>query len=171
MFNGPSLFINKPKSKRLLYKWHSESHYYPKRRRFLNIWIPLFTSKNLVNGTMSFKEQSHKKTFPFTQYIGYDKESKGKKNHFIQYEIPNNFLDEFSEHFCINEPGDLIVFHKNLVHKSNLNKSERYSFALVMRVWTPLDDLTFSGKMGIRPYDEDFFGSPEIEVSKIYIRQ
>ena len=45
LIDGPSLFINRPKTKRLLYKWHSESHYYPKRRRFLNIWFPLFTKK------------------------------------------------------------------------------------------------------------------------------
>ena len=29
LVDGPALFINRPKTKRLLYKWHSESHYYP----------------------------------------------------------------------------------------------------------------------------------------------
>ena len=41
LINGPGVFVNRPNTKRLLYKWHSESHYYPKRRNFLNIWFPI----------------------------------------------------------------------------------------------------------------------------------
>ena len=33
--HGPNIFIDKPKTKRLLYKWHSEANFYPKRRGFL----------------------------------------------------------------------------------------------------------------------------------------
>ena len=50
LINGPGIFINRPKTKRLLYKWHSESHYYPKRRNFLNIWFPIFFNKSEKNG-------------------------------------------------------------------------------------------------------------------------
>ena len=47
LMDRPGIFVNRPKTKRLLYKWHSESHYYPKRRNFLNIWLPIFYNKML----------------------------------------------------------------------------------------------------------------------------
>ena len=86
LIDGPGIFINRPKTKRLLYKWHSESHYYPKRRNFLNIWFPIFVNKSEKNGTMYIKEKSHLlNDLPFNEYQGFDKSSENKKNHFIQY--------------------------------------------------------------------------------------
>lgn len=50
------------------------------------------------------------------------------------------------------KPKDLVFFHRNLVHRSNQNKSDKYSFAVVSRIWDPSDDLTLSGSMGATPY-------------------
>lgn len=155
LFNGPGLFINRPNTERLLYKWHSEAHYYPKRRKFLNLWIPLMTEKTQANGTMSFKVGSHLRDFPFSEYSGYNKDSEGKSNHFLQYEIPECLLQKYPIHWCVNQPGDLVVFHRNTVHTSNLNKSELYSFALVLRAWDPSEDLTLSGSAAAKPYKDD----------------
>ena len=163
LVDGPAIFVNRPQTERLLYKWHSEQHYYPKRRRFLNVWIPLFENKLEINGTMSFKEKSHLKDFPFADYQGYNKDSKDKSNYFIQYEIPANFLDEYNERFCVASPGDLYVFHKNLVHRSNANNTDRYSVAIVARVWDPSDDLTLSGTMHATPYGGNI-GRPDLLV-------
>ena len=151
LVDGPAVFINRPNTERLLYRWHSEVHYYPKRRKFLNIWIPLFVSKTKNNGTMSFKEGSHKHAFPFVEYQGYTSKSE-KKNSFIQFEIPPNFLTEFLEHWCVANRGDLIMFDKNLAHTSNANISESYSAALVARIWDPSEDLTLSGDVAAQPY-------------------
>ena len=150
LLDGPALFINRPNTKRLLYKWHSESHYYPKRRRFLNIWLPLFNQKTKANGTMSFKEKSHKSEFPFSDYVGYDNET--KKNSYTQYEIPSKFVENYKEYFCEASPKDLVIFHRGLVHKSNINNSNKYSLAAVARVWDPTDDLTLSGDIDALPY-------------------
>ncbi len=152
LIDGPALFINRPNTERLLYKWHSEAHYYPKRRRFLNIWLPLFDIKSKDNGTMTFKVAAHKRDFPFTEYQGYNKDTQNKSNHFIQYEIPANLLNEYKEHWCEVSPGDLIIFHKNIPHTSNQNISKKYSVAVVARVWDPTDDLTLSGSIAATPY-------------------
>jgi ectoine hydroxylase-related dioxygenase (phytanoyl-CoA dioxygenase family) len=125
----PALFVNRPNTERLLYKWHYEAHYYPKRRRFLNIWFPLFDTKLIDNGTISFKLGSHKRDYPFTDYQGYNKDTQDKLNHFTQYEIPGNVLNEFQEYFCEVSPSDFIIFHKNLPHTLNLNTSKKYSVA------------------------------------------
>ena len=151
LVDGPAVFVNRPNTERLLYRWHSEVHYYPKRRKFLNIWIPLFVAKTKSNGTMSFKEGSHKHSFPFVEYQGYTSKSE-KMNSFVQLEIPPNFLTEFSEHWCEANPGDLIVFDKNLAHTSNANTSSNYSAALVARIWDPSEDLTLSGDVAGTPY-------------------
>jgi ectoine hydroxylase-related dioxygenase (phytanoyl-CoA dioxygenase family) len=152
LLDGPALFVNRPRTDRLLYKWHSEAHYYPKRRRFYNIWFPLFSDKNVGNGTMSFKTKSHLVDLPFADYQGFDKGSEGQSNYFIQYEIPSNLLSSFSEYFCEVPRTSLIIFHKNLVHRSNQNISDEYSVAVVARVWDPTDDLTLSGSIGATPY-------------------
>jgi len=152
LLDGPALFINRPDTKRLLYKWHSESHYYPKRRRFLNIWLPLFNQKTKANGTMSFKEKSHKSEFPFSDYVGYNNEAESKKNSYTQYEIPSKFVENYKEYFCETSPKDLVIFHRSLVHKSNINNSNKYSLAAVARVWDPSDDLTLSGAIDAQPY-------------------
>lgn len=156
MIDGPALFVNKPSSKRLLYKWHSEKHYYPKRRNFLNIWIPIFRSKNKTNGTMTFKIKSHKNQWDFVEYTGFDNSDKNKKNYFRQLEIPSSMLKKYKIHFCEGKVGDFYLFDKNLVHSSNLNKSKNYSFAIVLRVWQSSSDLSLSGDMSAYPYGGDF---------------
>ena len=42
--------------------------------------------------------------------------------------------------------------HKNLPHTSNQNTSQKYSVAVVARVWDPTDDLTISGSIAATPY-------------------
>lgn len=166
LVDGPSIFINKPSSERLLYKWHSEAHYYPKRRRFLNLWIPLFNEKTKENGTMSFKSGSHVRDFPFSEYKGFNKDSENKPFHWVQYEIPDYFLNSFKETYCETQPGDLVIFDRNLVHKSNLNRSDKYSVAMVARIWDPSDDLTISGTISVTPYGGDI-GRSNLRVSTL----
>ena len=155
LIDGPGLFVNRPNTERLLYKWHSEAHYYPKRRTFLNIWFPIFHDKSKTNGTMSFKVGSHKTDFPFAEYIGFNKDTENKANHFKQYDIPANLVSGYTEHFCEIKRGGLVLFDRRLVHRSNDNTSENYSFAIVARIWDPSNDLTLSGSISTTPYGGD----------------
>ena len=150
--NGPALFVNRPDTERLLYKWHSEAHYYPKRRNFLNIWFPIFNRKTYENGSMSFKAYSHEKDFPFADYKGFNKDSENKANHFVQYEIPESLLKDYIQEDVEADPTDLIVFDRRMVHRSNQNLSDTYSVAVVARVWNPEHDLTLTGAMEALPY-------------------
>ena len=150
--NGPALFVNRPDTERLLYKWHSEAHYYPKRRNFLNIWFPVFNRKTYENGSMSFKAYSHEKDFPFADYKGFNKDSENKANHFVQYEIPESLLKDYIQEDVEADPTDLIVFDRRMVHRSNQNLSDTYSLAVVASVWNPEHDLTLTGAMEALPY-------------------
>ena len=165
LIDGPGIFINRPKTKRLLYKWHSESHYYPKRRNFLNIWFPIFFNKNEKNGTMFIKEKSHLlNDLPFNEYQGYDKSSENKKNHFNQLEVPENFVKHLKTFKSNLNIGDLLVFHRKSVHTSTPNFSKKYSFAVVFRVWDMSKDLTISGNLAVIPYRDVGNGRPNLEV-------
>jgi ectoine hydroxylase-related dioxygenase (phytanoyl-CoA dioxygenase family) len=161
--SGPNPFINLPSTKRLLYHWHSESCYYPKRRNFLNIWFPIFRDKTPDNGTMWFCVKSHEiQERHFIEYQGYDKETENKKNHFIQYEIPEVELTEYEKVPVIAQRGDLVCFHRSLVHTSTLNSSTTPSYASVLRVFDYGFDLTLSGEATVRPYSDNG-GAPDLQ--------
>ena len=165
LIDGPGIFINRPKTKRLLYKWHSESHYYPKRRNFLNIWFPIFFNKSEKNGTMFIKEKSHLlNDLPFNEYQGFDKSSENKKNHFIQYEVPENFVKNLKTFKSNLNVGDLLAFHRKSIHTSTPNLSKKYSFAVTFRVWDISKDLTMSGDLAVSPYRDVGNGRPNLEV-------
>ena len=165
--HGPNIFVNKPKTKRLLYKWHSEANFYPKRRGFLNIWFPLFNNKTKKNGTMKIKEKSHKNfDYPINEYIGYDKKSLNSQNNFWQKEIPEKFLRKYNTKIIDSKIGDLIIFHRNLVHSSTLNNSKEFSFALTGRIWEFSKDYSLSSNFGMEEniYSTNILnGHPEIE--------
>jgi ectoine hydroxylase-related dioxygenase (phytanoyl-CoA dioxygenase family) len=155
LVNGPAVFVNRPNTERLMYKWHSEAHYYPKRRKFLNIWFPLFTNKSKENGTMSFKIGSHTRDFPFSEYSGYNKDSQDRANYFKQLDIPDNLHADYQEHYCQANRKDLVMFDRKLIHRSNNNASSKYSVAIVARIWEPSKDLTLSGEISALPYAND----------------
>lgn len=148
-------FINLPSTKRLLYKWHAESCYYPKRRNFLNIWFPLFRDKRIDNGTMWVCKKSH--DVPerhFVEYQGYDRESENKKNHFIQYEIPEVELSEYEKIPLIVKRRDIVFFHRALAHTSTFNQSDLPSYASVIRIFDYGNDLTLSGDPAVQCYKD-----------------
>jgi hypothetical protein len=162
LLEGPGLFVNRPSEQRLLYKWHSEAHYYPKRRRFVNVWLPIFGKRDRHNGAMSVLPKSHHMIWDFAEYQGYNIDTLGKKNHFVQYEVPQDELTDYlpAEYTVDLDPGDVIFFDRNLVHRSNLNLSSNYGFAVVARIWCPAEDLTLAGNMAVTPYGGDPGGRP-----------
>ena len=154
-FSAGQPFINIPGTKRLLYKWHSESSYYPKRKNFLNIWFPIFRNKSKTNGTMVFAKGSHKK--PYWDFLEY-KNEKGR----TQYEILESELSDYEKIVVEANRGDLVVFDRNLVHTSTENESDVISYTTVLRVSEYRHDLTLSSLMESRPYTNDF-SRPGIE--------
>ena len=165
LIDGPGIFINRPKTKRLLYNWHSEAHYYPKRRNFLNIWFPIFFDKNEKNGTMLIKKKSHLlNDLPFNEYQGFSKFSENKKNYYNQYEIPEKFFKHLKTFKSNLDVGDLLVFHRKSIHTSTQNLSKKYSFAVVFRVLDFSKDLTMSGNIAVTSYRDSGNGRPNLEV-------
>ncbi|HTU12664.1 MAG TPA: phytanoyl-CoA dioxygenase family protein [Allosphingosinicella sp.] len=153
VMSGPSIFMNIPSHKTRLYTWHAEANWYPKRRNFVNLWLPVGEAKRAGNGTMSVLEKSHReKWMYFAEYYGFDRETQGNRDLNLQYEIPESELQGYRRREIEAELGDFVAFAPHCVHRSNLNQSDRPSFALTIRVFDYRRDLTVSSAWAERPY-------------------
>jgi len=155
-FDG--ILINLPSNKSRLYKFHSEKHYYPFRKNFVNFWMPMFFDKNIKNGTMVVKDKSHVKNYSFNEYSGFDKKEKfdpNQKHFFHQFEVPRNEVKEFKNFYMKIKKNIGVIFHSNLVHASTINQTKKPSFALVARVYDYRKDMTLSDVTGIKPYSKN----------------
>jgi len=166
VFVNPILLRNMPTSKRLLYHWHSETNYHPKRKNFVNIWFPTFRDKTEKNGTLCFSEGSHKKKdWDFVEYTGYDEESFNKKNEFTQYETLEEELKDYKKIPVLAKRKDLVIFYQNLVHTSSSNSTDKISYATAFRIFNIHNDLTLSGAMDVQPYTKNDLGYPNMRIS------
>jgi len=162
LINGMGLFVNKPGSNRLLYKWHTAEHGYPKRMKCLSVWFPLYIPKNEQNGVMYVAEGSHKVKFPFVEYTGYSSKDKGKSNQLTQREIPDYLVENYKKVPTLAKPGDVVLFHHSLVHTSSINQSKDISFAGVIKIWEVSKDFTLSGNIAATPYSGSDTGRAEL---------
>lgn len=153
VISGPMVIANPPADTRRLYTWHCESHWYPKRRNFQNIWLPFRCDKTRENGTMWVIPGSHKRTWPhFAEYHGF-----GEMNDaaLLQYEIPGSEIPP--EMLALAKPlevpfGQAVIFHQDLLHRSSVNESAEPSYAITFRVFDYARDLTISHNWAERPY-------------------
>ena len=109
--------ISLPRDKRLVYDFHQESNYMPNFSDILNIHFPIFHQSNIKNGTMSVLSKSHK--LKNLKYI-----KKRISNNSYTNLIPSNIekiKKNFDEIHLELNVGDVVFFHKDLIHKSNYN--------------------------------------------------
>jgi hypothetical protein len=168
-FDG--ILINMPSNKQRLYKFHSESHYYPFRKNFINLWMPIFFDKNEKNGAMIIKLKGHKEVYDFVEYSGFDKlHNNSKKNlnsqkiseetFFHQFEITEKQICKFESLLVNLKKNKVLLFHQNLPHSSRINISNKPSFALIARIYDYRKDLTLSDRTGVFPYTDNTGGYP-----------
>jgi ectoine hydroxylase-related dioxygenase (phytanoyl-CoA dioxygenase family) len=123
-----SILLGLPADERLTYSWHQESSYMPTISKLYNIWIPLFNHSTSKNGAMSVLTGSHK--LGSVEYKRID-----KPNGYCDLAIDaEKFTPKYPEHSCHINPGDGILFDKDLMHRSNFNKSGKVRFSMVVRV-------------------------------------
>ncbi len=108
-----------PQDKRLVYDFHQESNYMKGFGDIFNIHYPLFRTSTTENGTMSILPTSHAYgTLPFEK----------KRDAYDSYTdlIPKDIekiTGELPELHCYLEVGDCVIFHKDLIHRSNFNST------------------------------------------------
>lgn len=161
LFSGPSLFVNFPENNTGKYTWHAEQIWYPKRRNFVNIWIP-FVHNRPAGQSMDILKGTHQKDwFYFSEYTGY---SDYDNNANVQYEIPESMLNGYERHSIDLAIGDMIIFSPKLVHRSIDNPNNKPLYAFTIRVFDFTNDLTLSSNWADLPYSSRASGAPNILV-------
>lgn len=122
------ILLGLPADERLAYSWHQESSYMPSVDMVYNMWMPLFNSSIRDNGAMSVLSGTHK-----LGNIGYERVDKPGGYCDLVVDAKEIVL-KYSEHFCCVAPGDGILFDKDLLHRSNFNKTDEVRLSLVVRV-------------------------------------
>lgn len=142
---------NIPANNKRLYTYHSEAHWLPFRKNFVNCWIPLFRNKEKGKGTMFIKPYSHLDNHDFYEYQGYKSEL--FSDSYTQYEVPEN--NKYFEIPLQANFGDIVFFDRNTLHKSELNLSDNVGYLFVNRYFDLSKDLSVSSNLNIRPYSEE----------------
>jgi len=142
---------NIPSNTSRLYTYHSEQHWLPYRKNFINIWAALFRGKDIGKGTMWVKPFSHLDQHEFYEYSGYSDVSENPS--YMQYDVIND--SKYQELGLKVEPADLVLFHQNLLHRSEINESNDVGYLFINRFFDVRHDLTISANMGIRPYSKE----------------
>ena len=113
----------------------------------------MFRDKEPLHGTMYLMPKSHKHSnWNFTEFRGYDKKSFGEVDHYTQYDIPDSELKNYSPMAIRAKVGDVVLFDRNTVHRSEINESDKTGYIYVNRFFDLRKDLTLSPNLNERPY-------------------
>lgn len=135
-FNISSAFLlSIPRDKRLVYDFHQESNFMRGFTDIFNIHYPLIRTSVVENGTMSILAGSHKlKTLDF-------KKSRKTSNSYTDL-VPldiDNIKKSYEERYNFLEVGDVLIFHKDTIHRSNFNYSNKARPVGINRLTTTPD--------------------------------
>lgn len=123
LFQTPVQF---PSDERFDFSWHQESGSYLPYPKILTFWFPLFNKVNITNGTMALIPGSHKNGGRKFNYI---KKESGLNDWVVdvsEEEISNQIIAELN-------PGDVVIFDSDLIHKSVANKSTQIRITGIAR--------------------------------------
>jgi len=116
---GAGFLLSIAKDSRLVYDFHQESNYMKGFGDIFNVHYPLFRTSTVDNGTMSI--------LPGSQNYGTLSFNKSRISNNSYTDLIPTYIEEITavlpELHCYLELGDVVIFHKDLIHKSNFNAS------------------------------------------------
>lgn len=117
---GETFLLGLPDDKRLVYDYHQESNFMQGFSNIYNVHYPFIRKADENNGSMSIIPKTHKLgTLEFIK----SKLSNNSYTNLIPVSI-DKIREDYEEFQCVLELGDIIIFHKDLIHKSNHNESQ-----------------------------------------------
>lgn len=130
---GMGYVLGLPNNERLSYGWHQDGSYHVNQLGSrIHVWFPVFRTAHFHNGAMSFLKGPsnlclHDFEFRKAQKDGYT------TNQIRDIDCILRYSDEV---VCDLDVGDCVFFSDTLVHKSNLNKSNKCRLAAVFKFGT-----------------------------------
>lgn len=128
---APGLLMGIPGDDRIAYDWHQEINYHRELERTVHLWLPVISSTRRSNGTMSALAGSHR-----LGRLPYEMKPKRVENSVTSL-VPRDVetvRQRCPEVWFVAEPGDLVILHSYLVHRSNRNAGERTRFVVSFRI-------------------------------------
>ncbi len=127
--------MDPPSDKKYILPWHQESFSTIPEVQSVQLWAPLIGSNNAENGSIDILVGSH---------VG------GVIPHYLKQSEDGDYTTFFLKNDQINinkykkitvdmSPGQALLFHPNLIHKSNTNNSNRVRYSLTAHILNPLD--------------------------------
>jgi len=116
-------------SQRTAYKWHQEKPYYPKKKT-VHLQFPLIEKCKKQNGTMSVLVGSNKEGF--IKSLNKIKKNKKSITSLVPKDIKKLKAKYKEQYICMNN-RDFVLFHENIIHKTNQNISSKIRLACIYR--------------------------------------
>jgi len=116
---GSGFLLGIPKDERLIYNHHQESNYMKGFDDIFNVHYPLLRTSVIENGTMSVLAGTHK-----LNTLNFEKSRKSNNSYtdLVPVDI-DKIKESFEERHNFLEVGDVLLFHKDTIHRSNFNSS------------------------------------------------
>lgn len=119
--------IQIPRKTNFDYAWHIESDFYPWAPKILNCWFPILAAtEKEVTGTIGLIPKSHLKQNR--------KHTKTNENNYVQIVSHVTHAEEADGIQIEAEPGDMLLFHADMVHKTCPNLSNVPRVTGIIRV-------------------------------------
>ena len=93
---------------------------------------------------MVAEESHHKEDYPYKEFN--DTKRYGK-NALTQMLVSDEYINNFKKQILKCEIGSGCGMHRNLLHSSTLNKSNKCSYVLIFKIWSISKDLTLSSNI------------------------
>ena len=127
---GSAVIFAPPEDTRLTWGWHQETTYDPDLKDAIHFSFPIFEQARVENGSMSVLLGSHKLgTLPYDKVQSADDAATS-----LVPQGMDKWVNEFEEVPFIADPGDVAVFHNDLIHRSNANVSGRSRITGLVRI-------------------------------------
>jgi ectoine hydroxylase-related dioxygenase (phytanoyl-CoA dioxygenase family) len=126
--------MDPPKDTTFLLNWHQESYSTIPHTNSIQMWCPLINRNDEKNGSIDILVGSHKKEIP--HYL------ERLSDNYLSYSIPEKCIENFHDYNKITvgiNPGDVLLFHPNLIHRSNNNYSSNVRYSLTTHFIDPHD--------------------------------
>jgi Phytanoyl-CoA dioxygenase (PhyH) len=114
------------------WRWHQESPYHHDMVDSLGFWFPIFAPATVLNGAMSVLKGTHK--LGQLAYVK-KKDSAESATSLVPAGI-DELVQQYEEVYTTCDVGDAVMFDKNLIHRSNMNRSDKARITGLVRVGT-----------------------------------
>lgn len=128
LINSTTIRMDSPGINKFTYGWHKDENTNIPGSDFVQLWAPLFNDVNKNNGALEIALNSHLEEVVTNNTI-LEKKNLGKINR-GSYSKIKIFNDKFKKKHINLKVGEVLIFKKNLIHRSGIvkkNKLMRYA--------------------------------------------